>query len=57
MNAEEIEGGVDVELSKVDGKGTCRETSLVVFLLVVQGNEVFCTASQDILLEVFFKAQ
>ena len=52
-----IEGGVNVELSEIDGKGTCCETSLVSFPLVVQGDEVFCTASQDILLEVFFKAQ
>ena len=57
MDAEEVEGGVDVELSEVDGEGTCCETSLVSFPLVVQCNEVFCATSQDILLEVFFKAQ
>ena len=57
MDAEEVEGGVDVEFSEVDGKGTCCETSLVSFPLVIQGDEVFYTVSQDVLLEVFFKAQ
>ena len=57
MDVEEVEGGVDIELPEVDGEGTCCETSLVSFPLVVQGDKVFCTASQDILFEVFFKAQ
>ena len=44
MDVEEVEGGICIELSKVDGKGTCCEMSLVPFPLVVQGNEVFfCT--------------
>ena len=57
MDAEEIEGSVNTELPEVDGKGTCCEMSLVSFPLVIHGDEVLCTASQDILLEVFFKAQ
>ena len=57
MDVEEVEGSVDVELSEIDGKSTCCETSLVSFPLVIQGNKVLCIVSQDILLEVFFKAQ
>ena len=57
MDAKEVEGGVDIELSEIDGKGTCCETSLVSFPPVIHGNKILCTASQDILLEVFFKAQ
>ena len=57
MDTKEVEGGIDVELSEIDGKGTCCETSLVSFPLVIQSDEVFCTTSQDVLLEIFFKAQ
>ena len=57
MDAKEVEGGIDIELSKIDGDSTCCEMSLVSFPLVVQGDKVFCTVSQDILFEVFFKAQ
>ena len=57
MDAEEVEGGVNIEFSEVDGKGTCCKMSLVSFPLVVHSNKIFCTASQDILFEVFSKAQ
>ena len=57
MDVEEVEGSIDIELSEINGKGTCYKTTLVSFPLVVQGDKILCTASQDILLEVFFKAQ
>ena len=56
IDVKEVEGSVNIELSEIDGKDTCCETSLVSFPLVVQGDKVFCTVSQDILFEVFFKA-